>query len=78
MNYFVALKAQEIFAPNLSPLWRIPAVDGFDGGVLPLQRYLDFLTLFIPPDQLVPDGRLREQIDIVPAAICSACSTCNM
>ncbi len=64
----VALKAQEILAPNLSLLWRIPAVDGFDGGVLPLQRYLDFLTLFIPPDQLVPDGRLREQIDTVPAA----------
>jgi len=64
----VALKAQEILAPNLSLLWRIPAVDGFDGGVLPLQRYLDFLTLFISPDQLVPDGRLREQIDTVPAA----------
>ena len=64
----VALKAQEILAPNLSLLWRIPAVDGFDGGVLPLQRYLDFLTLFILPDQLVPDGRLREQIDTVPAA----------
>lgn len=64
----VALKAQEILAPNLPLLWRIPAVDGFDGGVLPLQRYLDFLTLFIPPDQLVPDGRLREQIDTVPAA----------
>jgi len=64
----VALKAQEILAPNLPLLWRIPAVDGFDGGVLPLQRYLRALTLFIPPERLVPDGRLREQLGTVPPA----------
>ncbi|MDQ3248928.1 MAG: YfhO family protein, partial [Chloroflexota bacterium] len=64
----ITLKEQEILAPNLPLLWRIPAVDGFDGGVLPLRRYLDFLTLLIPPDQLVPDGRLREQIKQVPNA----------
>jgi hypothetical protein len=62
----VALKAQEILAPNLALLWRIPSIDGFDGGVLPLRRYLDFLTLLIPPDRLVPDGRLREQVTTIP------------
>ena len=62
----VALKAQEIVAPNLALLRRIPSVDGFDGGVLPLRRYLDMLTLFIPPDELVPDGRLREQVKRMP------------
>jgi hypothetical protein len=64
----VALKAQEILAPNLALLWRIPGVDGFDGGVLPLRRYLDMLALFVPPDDLVPDGRLREQVKEVPDA----------
>jgi hypothetical protein len=43
-----------------------PAVDGFDGGVLPLQRYIRFAELLIPPDRLVPDGRLREQIRVMP------------
>ena len=64
----IALKAQEILAPNLALLWRVPALDGFDGGVLPLARYLDLLTLFVPPERLVPDGRLREQVTRIPSA----------
>ena len=64
----IALKAQEILAPNLALLWRVPSLDGFDGGVLPLGRYLDLLTLFVPRDQLVPDGRLREQVTRIPPA----------
>ncbi|MCB0185890.1 MAG: YfhO family protein, partial [Caldilineaceae bacterium] len=34
----------------------------------PLQRYNQFMPLFVPADQLVPDGRLREQIRTVPDA----------
>jgi hypothetical protein len=64
----IAQKSQEILAPNLPLFWRVPAVDGFDGGVLPLQRYIRGLTLFIPEDDLVPDGRLREQIAEMPPA----------
>lgn len=67
-QFIIGLKIQELLVPNLPLFWRIPAVDGFDGGVLPLQRYNKFLTLFIPPEQLVPDGRLREQIEEVPSA----------
>jgi hypothetical protein len=63
----IALKIQELLVPNLSLLWRIPSVDGFDGGVLPLKRYNQFLTILVPSEQLVPDGRLREQIHSVPA-----------
>lgn len=63
-----ALKSQEILAPNLALLWRVPSVDGFDGGVLPLRRYLDLVTLFVPPAEMVPDGRLREQLHSVPPA----------
>ncbi len=70
----LALKAQEILAPNLPLRWRIPAVDGFDGGVLPLRRYIDLLPLFVSPNgntgEIVPDGRLREQVrDVPPAAL---------
>jgi hypothetical protein len=47
-------------------LWQIPAVDGFDGGVLPLQRYNQLMGLLIPPQELVPDGRIREQLAEIP------------
>ncbi|MDE0630188.1 MAG: YfhO family protein [Caldilineaceae bacterium] len=67
-EFIIALKSQEILAPNLSLLWRIPTVDGFDGGVLPLLRYNAFLSLLIPPAELVPDGRVREQLRTVPPA----------
>jgi len=67
-EFIIALKSQEILAPNLSLLWRIPTVDGFDGGVLPLMRYNAFLSLLIPPEELVPDGRVREQLRSVPPA----------
>ena len=67
-EFIIALKSQEILAPNLSLLWRIPTVDGFDGGVLPLQRYNAFLSLLIPPEELVPDGRVREQLQTIPPA----------
>jgi len=66
-EFIIALKSHEILAPNLSLLWRIPTVDGFDGGVLPLQRYNAFLSLLIPPEELVPDGRVREQLQTIPS-----------
>ena len=66
-DFVVATKLQEIVAPNLPLLWRLPAVDGYDGGVLPLRRYVDLQTLFVPADKLSPDGRLREQIKAVPS-----------
>ncbi len=65
-DLLVASKLQEIVAPNLPLLWRLPAVDGYDGGVLPLRRYVDLQTLFIPPGALAEDGRLREQLDKAP------------
>ncbi len=67
-EFVIALKAQEILAPNLSLLWRVPTADGFDGGVLPLQRYNAFFSLLIPPEELVPDGRVREQLHEIPPA----------
>lgn len=64
----VASKLQEIVAPNLPLLWRLPAVDGYDGGVLPLSRTVDLQGLFVPGEALDPDGRLREQLTAIPAS----------
>lgn len=64
----IALKVQELLVPNLALLWRVPSLDGFDGGVLPLARFVEFLRLFVPPDEMVPDGRLREQVTQMPPA----------
>jgi hypothetical protein len=61
-----AAKQTEVIAPNLPLRFGLPAVDGYDGGVLPLARYVQFQSLFVPPDRLLPDGRLREQLDHIP------------
>lgn len=62
-----AAKQVEVIAPNLPLLYQLPAVDGYDGGLLPLGRYVQLQGLFVSPDRLVPDGRLREQLRGVPA-----------
>jgi hypothetical protein len=64
-----AAKQMEVLAPNLSLLLQLPAVDGYDGGVLPLARYVKLESLFFPPGTgaaASPDGRLREQLRAVP------------
>lgn len=67
-DLIVAHKQKEIVAPNLPLLYGLESVDGYDGGLLPLARYVDVQRLFIADDQLVPDGRLREQLTRVPPA----------
>ncbi len=67
-DYVTAAKLKEIVAPNLSLWFHLPSMDGYDGGVLPLARYTWFQTLFITPDRLLPDGRLREQLREIPAS----------
>jgi hypothetical protein len=64
----VATKAKEVAAPNLSMFYRLPSVDGYDGGVLPLNNYIAFQRLFLDPTLIQTDGRLREQLKSIPAA----------
>jgi hypothetical protein len=66
-DLIVATKAKEIVAPNLPLYYRLPAVDGYDGGVLPLRNYIEFQRLFLDPNLIQPDGRLREQLKSIPA-----------
>lgn len=61
-----ALKLDEVMSPNVSLRYGLPTVDGYDGGVLPLRRYLDLATLLVPRERLRPDGLLRTRLSVVP------------
>ena len=63
-----AAKQVEVVAPNLSLLYDLPAVDGYDGGLLPLHRYVKLQELFLRAGEMTPDGRLREQLTAIPPA----------
>jgi hypothetical protein len=65
-DFVVATKEKEILAPNLPLAWDIPAMDGFDGGVLPTRSYTRFTSLFLDGSKISPDGRLRENLSAVP------------
>jgi hypothetical protein len=60
-------KQTEVIAPNLSLRLELPAVDGYDGGLLPTQDYGKLQTLFLPDSQVLPDGRMREQLHQIPS-----------
>lgn len=67
-DYTIAVKQKEIIAPNLPLSFDLAAVDGFDGGILPLNSYSQFVQLLLPPDTRTTDGRLREYLTAVPPA----------
>lgn len=67
-DYIIAVKQKEIIAPNLPLTFDLAAVDGFDGGILPLNAYSQLMRLILPPGVETTDGRLREQLTAVPAA----------
>ena len=67
-DYLVALKHKETLTPNLSLVFGLASLDGYDGGVLPLRSYLDVKALFPTEGTNVPDGRLRLQLKRVPDA----------
>jgi len=63
-DLIIATKHKEVLSPNLPLAWGVAAVDGYDGGVLPLRHYADFTTLFTGAAS--PDGRLRENVTRAP------------
>ncbi|MCO5193580.1 MAG: YfhO family protein [Anaerolineae bacterium] len=67
-RYTTTVKQREIIVPNLSLVYGLSAVDGFDGGVLPSADFAAVADLLLPPDADTVDGRLRESIDVVPDA----------
>lgn len=67
-DYVVAVKHKEVLSPNLSMITGSPAVDGFDGGILPLRAYSQLMSLILPEGSATTDGRLREYLAAVPDA----------
>lgn len=65
-DYVIATKQKEILSPNLPLAWRVYSMDGFDGGVLPLQSYIDYTGQFLPSEVEATDGRLREYLPMAP------------
>lgn len=65
-DFVVASKYKEALTANLPLHYRLSSVDGYDGGVLPLARFVRLEELFVPPDQVSVDGRLRDQIHEIP------------
>jgi len=62
----IAAKHREILSPNLSLYYRLPSVDGYDGGLLPTRRYAQFVRQFADLPAGAVDGRLREFLAEVP------------
>lgn len=65
-DYIVASKQKEVLGPNLPLTYGLFSVDGFDGGILPLENYARLLGLILPAGEETFDGRLREQLDTIP------------
>ena len=66
-DYTVAIKQKEIIGPNLPMVYGLPTVDGFDGGILPLAAYSQFMQTLLLNGQATTDGRLREFLTAVPS-----------
>jgi hypothetical protein len=65
-DYTIAIKQKEIIGPNLAMAYDVPSVDGFDGGVLPLETYTQLTSLLLTDGQQNTDGRLREHLSQIP------------
>lgn len=61
-----AAKAKSVLSPNLSQVWQISSLDGYDGGILPTRAYAQFFSKLLPNMNVSEDGRLRENIKITP------------
>ena len=65
-RFTVTTKDREIIVPNLSLSFGLSAIDGFDGGLLPLGDYVSAVSVMLPEGVTTVDGRLREFLEIVP------------
>ncbi|MCS7251509.1 MAG: YfhO family protein [Thermoflexus sp.] len=67
-EFLVATKYKEALVANWPMALGLSTADGYDGGVLPLQRYIELARRFVPPDRLLRDGRLWETLPGLPEA----------
>jgi len=65
-NYSIALKLDEVLSPNLSLEYHLASVDGYDGGVLPLHRWVELIRRLVTEDEPRIDGVLRHRLHYLP------------
>lgn len=65
-EFVIATKYKEALVANLPMAYGLPTVDGYDGGVLPLRRYIELVRRFVPAERLLMDGRLWEALTALP------------
>ena len=53
-------------SPNVPLRYGLSTIDGYDGGVLPLQRYLQIASLLVPRNEIRADGVLRTRLIAIP------------
>lgn len=59
---------KEVLRPNLGVVYRLPTLDGYDGGLLPLRSFANFKTLLVTDEQPVPHYTLAPQAPARPDA----------
>jgi hypothetical protein len=65
-DYIVAAKWKETLFPNLPLQYGVASIDGYDGGMLPLQDYVALKQAFPLREKQAADGRLREELEAIP------------
>jgi hypothetical protein len=65
-DYIIAAKLKAILERNLPMRYGVSSLDGYDGGVLPLDSFLELQRLFLPEERILVDGRLRERLQRIP------------
>lgn len=67
-NLLVATKWNDTLWPNVPLVYGLSSADGYDGGVLPLGRYVAFTGAMLGPERARPDGVLASRLDALPDA----------
>jgi hypothetical protein len=65
-NYTVASKHNEVMTPNVPLEYGLATVDGYDGGVLPLGRWVGLMRALVAEDEPRIDGLLRHRLHYLP------------
>ena len=65
-NLLVAIKWNDTLWPNVPLIYGLSSADGYDGGVLPLGRYVQLTGAMLGADRVRPDGVLASRLDALP------------
>lgn len=68
VQFMVNVKLSEVLASNIPLEYGIEAVDGYDGGILPLKRYAELKSLLMPMSGIPADNQLRQHLLYAPPA----------